>query len=217
MSVLDPKKMRVKLDEVDPKTREAYNLRAFAFAEDYESQTPERLHELMRSFFLPGGLCLDVGCGSGRDVAWLSSLGFAASGLDASENLLLEAVSLHPGLDFYLGALPDLDAVGETRFDNVLCSGVLMHLPEGDIVGACASLLRVLKNSGTLVLSFRASRNPHDSREEDGRLYTALEPTRLISLFESLGAKLVRHEESLDGRQLRWQTLVLRKSKDEAE
>ena len=194
---------------MDAKTRDAYNVRASAFAAEYESQKPQRLHDLALRYFRTGGLCLDVGCGSGRDLAWLASVGFETLGIDASENLLKQAKALHPGLEFRAGSLPELESLQNSSVENVLCCGVLMHLPEDEIPSACSHLLRVLKDSGTLLLSFRASRNPDDAREDDGRLYTPLEPERLILLFETLGAKLAHSEEALDSRGLRWQTLVL--------
>jgi hypothetical protein len=46
---------------MDSDTRDAYNKNAPAFAAEYESQTPKRLHDLMMTFFKPAGLCLDVG------------------------------------------------------------------------------------------------------------------------------------------------------------
>jgi 2-polyprenyl-3-methyl-5-hydroxy-6-metoxy-1,4-benzoquinol methylase len=196
---------------VDAKTRDAYNAQASAFAAEYESQAPRRLHDLAMKFFRPGGLCLDVGCGSGRDLAWLASAGFNTLGIDASENLLKQAKALHPGLEFRAGSLPELETLQNSSVENVLCSGVLMHLPDDDILSSCSNLLRVLKESGTLILSFRASRNPNQAREDDGRLYTPLEPGRLIQLFETLGAKIMHREESLDHRGLQWQVLVLRK------
>jgi len=196
---------------VDPKTRDAYNARAAAFAAEYESQAPQRLYDLALKFFRPAGLCLDVGCGSGRDLAWLASAGFKTLGIDASERLLKQAAALHPGLEFREESLPDLETLQDSSVENVFCSGVLMHLPDDDILSSCSHLLRVLKDSGTLLLSFRASRNPDDAREDDGRLYTPLEPVRLVLLFETLGAKVLHREESLDSRGLRWQTLVLRK------
>ena len=39
----------------------------------------------------PDGYLVDIGCGSGREVAWLNASGFPAAGFDASEGLLAEA------------------------------------------------------------------------------------------------------------------------------
>jgi len=196
---------------MDAQTREAYNARASQFAAEYEALNPEALRQCVIKYFRPGGRCLDVGCGSGRDAAWLASLGFEVLGLDPSENLLKEARVLHPGLELRCDQLPELETLRAESFDNILCSGVLMHLPSEKIPSACARLLGALRDDGTLVLSFRASRNPGSSREADGRLFTPLEPVQLRELIESLGAKLRHREENHDARQVPWQTWVIQK------
>jgi hypothetical protein len=57
-------------------TTSTYDLQAAAFATLYESVTAESVHV---ADFIPRGAglsALDVGAGSGRDAAWLVSLGF---------------------------------------------------------------------------------------------------------------------------------------------
>ena len=79
--------------------------------------------------FLRPGPSADIGCGSGRDTAWLVQNGFAAVGYDPSEGLLAQARRLHPGVDFP----PRQSARARWRRDaslvNVLCeTGPIMHL-----------------------------------------------------------------------------------------
>jgi hypothetical protein len=46
------------------------------FAQDWHEQPPPTdLHDIVRQFFLPGPTA-DIGCGGGREVAWLRSNGF---------------------------------------------------------------------------------------------------------------------------------------------
>jgi trans-aconitate methyltransferase len=120
---------------MDRSTVDAYQRSPAAFAEEWLNQPPpEDLHALVREFFVPGW-CADVGCGSGRDTAWLVQQGFPTVGYDASDGLLSEARRRHPGIDFEMGQLPDLAAVGERTFTNVLCETVIMHLA-AEIVAA---------------------------------------------------------------------------------
>src|SRR5689334_7163685 len=114
---------------MDRPTVTAYDTSAAAFAADWHSQPPPTdLHALVRRFFQPGGRTADVGCGSGREVAWLDANGFPATGFDPSEGLLAQARALYPALTFVPAALPDLAGVADASFDNVLCETVLMHL-----------------------------------------------------------------------------------------
>ncbi len=69
----------------DTATIAAYDADAASFAEDWETQPPPTdLQDAVRRFFQPGSTA-DIGCGSGRDTAWLAANGFAATGFDASE------------------------------------------------------------------------------------------------------------------------------------
>jgi SAM-dependent methyltransferase len=113
---------------MDPRTLATYDHEAPAYAAEWHAQpAPSDMHALIRQFFRPGPTA-DIGCGSGRDIAWLDENGFPATGYDASEGLLAEARRLHPGVRFFSASLPTLDGIGDGIFTNVLCETVIMHL-----------------------------------------------------------------------------------------
>ena len=81
---------------MDDATLSAYDRDAKAFANDWDAQPPPSdLHAVVGQFFIPGPTA-DVGCGSGRDAAWLNACGYPTKGFDASEGLLAEAASADP-------------------------------------------------------------------------------------------------------------------------
>src|SRR5690242_10727057 len=97
---------------MDQRTLAAYDRAAAAFAREWDAQpVPSDLQDVVRHFFAPGPTA-DVGCGAGRDTAWLDRHGFPATGYDASEGLLAQARRLHPGIQFQQAALPELHGVG---------------------------------------------------------------------------------------------------------
>ena len=101
---------------MDRKTLAAYDCDAAAFAKDWHDQpAPVDLQEIVERFFVRGGNSADIGCGSGREVAWLNANGFSAVGFDASDGLLAEARSRYPGLKFAHAELPDLKGIGARR------------------------------------------------------------------------------------------------------
>lgn len=107
---------------MDCTTLAAYDDAATAFADDWHAQPPPTdLHALIRHYFRPG-LTADIGCGSGREVAWLAANGFPAIGYDASEGLLCEARTRYPQHRFEAAALPALAPIASESFDNVLCA-----------------------------------------------------------------------------------------------
>ncbi|MBA5606705.1 class I SAM-dependent methyltransferase [Duganella sp. FT3S] len=160
---------------MDIRTLSAYDHHATAFADDWEEQPPASdLHALICKYFRPG-CTADVGCGSGRDTAWLSSNGFPAIGFEPSQGLLTEARLRHPKVSFQAAALPELAGVADGSFVNVLCETVVMHLGAELIAPSVRKLLAIIKPGGTLYLSWRVTEG-NDRRDEYGRLYGAFDP-----------------------------------------
>ena len=164
---------------MDTRTLSAYDQNAAAFAKDWDAQPPATdLHALLRKYFRPGRTA-DVGCGSGRDTAWLCSNGFPAVGFEPSQGLLAEAQLRHPKLQFQAAALPELAGVADGSFVNVLCETVIMHLGAERIAPSVRKLLDITEPGGTLYLSWRVTEG-HDRRDEHGRLYAAFDPLLVL-------------------------------------
>jgi SAM-dependent methyltransferase len=67
---------------MDRFTIDAYDKDARSFADEWHAQpAPTDLHDLIRRFFHRGSTA-DIGCGSGREVAWLNAHGYPAAGYD---------------------------------------------------------------------------------------------------------------------------------------
>jgi SAM-dependent methyltransferase/phage repressor protein C with HTH and peptisase S24 domain len=169
---------------------------------------------------------LDVGCGTGRDLAFLLRKGKDAYGVDAVPEMLAQA-SGHlksQGLDgtgrLYPAELPDLDLFDDGEFDGVLCSAVLMHLEDERLFDAVYSLRRVLKPGGVLLVSLPARRpdvDPQSKRDWEGRLFTGLVPAKLQLLLERIGFVLeaaTETEDSLGRDGVQWWAGRFRKADD---
>ncbi|MET0550965.1 MAG: class I SAM-dependent methyltransferase [Xanthomonas sp.] len=163
---------------VDRPTLDAYDAHAVQYAQDWRDQAaPEDMYALLQRHFLPGPTA-DVGCGAGRDTAWLASHGFDVRGYDASVALLDEARRRYRGLTFEHAALPALAGIPSGAFRNVLCETVVMHLAPAEAEAATARLADLLMPGGTLYLSWRVAEHGV-SRDARGRLYTPLDPARM--------------------------------------
>jgi len=110
----------------------------------------------------PGAIVLDLGCGTGRHVHGVHMLGQVhVAGVDLDGDALAEARSgldLLPPRDESEAALTGFlkaDATrlpfGDDRFDAVICSEVLEHVPDPREV--VAEIRRVLKPGGRLCIS----------------------------------------------------------------
>jgi SAM-dependent methyltransferase len=178
----------------DADTLAAYDRAAAGYAADWHDQPPPAdMHALLHRFFTPGPTA-DIGCGSGRDTAWLAANGWPAAGWDASDGLLAEARARYPHLRFEKADLPALDGIARESFANVLCETVIMHLPQAEIAPSVTRLIEILRPGGTLYLSWRVTEGD-DRRDDSGRLYTAFDPARVR---EALGDAEILFDETVD-------------------
>jgi SAM-dependent methyltransferase len=160
---------------MDRLTCAAYDKDAAAFAGDWHAQpAPVDLHDIVKRFFIKGGTTADIGCGSGREVAWLNAKGFLAKGFDASDGLLAEARARYPGLNFARAELPDLRGIAANAYDNLLCETVIMHLDRAQIAPSVRRMLDIVKPGGVFYLSWRVTEDS-DIRDVHGRLYAAFD------------------------------------------
>jgi len=198
---------------MDLATLRYYSQNAHAVAQRYEDiQSPLASH--FARIFPPGGRILDIGCGSGRDMAELNRQGFQAFGVDATPELVDLAQKAHPELAGKIGhgRLPDLGLPFNGEFDGVLCSAVLMHIDTADLLNAALSIKNCLKVNGRLLISIPTHRADADDQERDahGRLFKTYSPGYLRLIFERLGFTLIDQWESEDAmkrREVEWVTM----------
>jgi SAM-dependent methyltransferase len=103
------------------------------------------LIEELREINGPISSVLDVGCGQGRLAAFLLDVLPAAkySGIDLAVAQLNGTLAVRPEGEFYLQDIrePLGSALVDNRYDLVLASEVLLHVPPDDIQAACDNLL----------------------------------------------------------------------------
>ena len=178
---------------MDEKTLAAYDHDAAAFAKDWHEQpAPSDLQAVVVRFFIKGGKTCDIGCSSGREVAWLNANGFPAAGFDASDGLLAEARRRYPDLTFARAELPDLTGIAANAYDNVLCETVIMHLDRDQIAASVRRMLEIAKPGGIFYLSWRVT-DGADLRDGHGRLYAAFDASLVLNEMSS--ATLLLSEE----------------------
>lgn len=200
---------------MDPQTISFYEVQAASVAARYEA-VGSPVERYFSMAFPPGARVLDVGCGSGRDAARLLDCGFDAFGIEPSAGLRSAAVAAHPGLVGRIaqGALPDTGEAFGGDFDGVLCSAVLMHVPDTELLDAALALRKLLKPNGRLLLSLPASRGEVlvADRDNNGRLFSPYTAEAITLLFERLGFQSIGRWQTGDhlGRAATsWYTLLL--------
>jgi len=186
---------------MDEHTGNYYAQSAGEIAQRYDSVQSEMLALLNRAF-ARGMRVLDVGAGSGRDVALLLDMGCDAYGVEPCAELREAAERQYPELAGRLAAnaLPQLGQPFGGQFDGVLCSAVLMHLEKAQMLDTALAFRNTLKENGKLLLSVPLERPGLDAQHRDahGRLFTPLPPDYLQLLFERVGFTLLERWVSDD-------------------
>lgn len=191
-------------------TIEKYDQEAEKIATLHTSLTPHRIYQLIDQYFIKGKSTADIGCGIGRDTNFLNNHGFSVVGIDASEGMLKQARQLYPDLNFQLDYLPTLVTFENSKFQNILCSAVLMHLNESAIESACLRLLELLKNDGRLIISIRGT-NEKD-KCENGKLYESINIESFKQFFEKNDCEILLYENEIEQKRgLTWHNFVVKK------
>ena len=184
---------------MDQRTLSYYSKNARDVFERYDS-FEGGLSEQLGELFPPGSKVLDIGTGSGRDVRLLLEAGCDAYGVEPCDELRHLAARKYPELSKRLAKdmLPFKEPPFGGRFDGVLCSAVLMHVPKEEIFDSAFSIKRALKPGGRALFSIPLERPDIDptGRDLHGRLFTGLKPGYLELLCERLGFRLLRKWEN---------------------
>ena len=195
---------------MDKLTIEAYDSTSEKVFELHQMLLPLEIYELIKNYFFKDDYTIDIGCGIGRDTFWLKEQGFHVVGLDASKGMLSIARRNYPTVQFREDFLPDLITIKSQSFKNVLCSAVLMHLPEYFLEQGIKNLIRITKKDGIIIVSFRNT-NATDYRE-DNKLYNPITPIQVVTLFKKQGATNLHFSEKIEEqRNLKWYNLVFKK------
>lgn len=199
---------------MDASTLDYYSTHAKDVAQRYEA-VPSSLGERFSNAFAPGGRILDIGCGSGRDLAELSRQGFQPFGLDGTPEFVRLAQDFHPELKGRVvqGLLPDFPVPFDGEFDGILCCAVLMHIDSTELLNAALAIKRCLKVNGRLLISIPSQRSDTvgGDRDANGRLFKTYHPAYLRLIFERLGFSLIDqwgNSDAMNRQGIEWVSLL---------
>lgn len=189
-----------KTTRMDISTIQYYDSQGAEIAKRYEAvESP--VSQYFSHAFLPGSKVLEIGIGSGRDLACLLANGFDVLGVEPSSTLRDCAVHFHPELAGKVleGALPELN-LSKAVFDAVLCSAVLMHVPSSLLFDSALKIRDCLKANGRLLLSLPLERGDTNdtNRDQHGRLFSPYTPDQIETLFTRLGFVLISRWDTDD-------------------
>lgn len=189
-----------------------YDGNATERAAHYESLSPMTVHAWLLDLLpISPSIAVDVGAGTGRDAAWLASMGHRVVAVEPSAAMRAEAARRRPGspvlwLD---DRLPSLDATLATGIsaDLVLLSAVWMHLPPALRAPALERLATLLRPGGLLAITLR--HGPEDA----ARAMHVVSSAELLRLAAPLGLAVERvtaAEDQLGRAEVSWSYVAFR-------
>ncbi len=177
----------------------------------YETANMSELHTFLLSNLSPKSKVLDIGFGSGRDLAFLKNNDFDIWGIDPSQKFVDHAKERFSDISdhFFKASLPNFDILKELQhsFDNIILIAVWMHLPKETYAASIRSLTSLLKPQGKIILSY--SITPRIGETE--RFFENIDSDLLQTLFGEYGCIKVSTTKNKDGlgeREITWVTEV---------
>jgi len=136
-----------------------------------------------------GSRILDVGCGSGRDLAWLKKRGYVVTGFERSSGLATLARE-NAGCEVIEGDFATFDFL-DMAMDVIAMSGALVHLPYADFQGVFQNIIGALANrpgppfAPLISISLKEGRGVY--RDPDGRTFYLWQDKALRKIFSICG------------------------------
>lgn len=197
-----------------PPSVEYYDRDASSFGERFDRISFAEAHADWIPFLPSAGApVLDVGAGSGRDAVALEAMGYDVTAVEPSPRLREWAKHHHTAseVDWIADSLPSLELVrglGQ-RFDFILCSAVLMHLPAEDVKRSFRSLTELMAPSGILAISLR-----NRQHFEPTSIFHDIDHATVLAVASRTGLASIHSTETLEhsGRSgVVWRSYVFRK------
>lgn len=195
-------------------TQQFYENHSHDLIERYDSADMSELHHLLAKHIPSKSKIIDIGFGSGRDLAFLQSNGHEIYGIDPVEPFVIQAQHRFTDIreHFRVGSFLSSDIPSDwfNSFDTVISIAVWMHLKAHERLKAIETIKALVKLNGIVILSF--SLGGRDS--EDGRHFEPLELQEVINEFNDAGFSLIESvctQDSLGRDSIRWATVVLKR------
>lgn len=184
-----------------------YTQNALKAAQRYESADVTQLHDFLAAGLKPGGRLLELGCGSGRDAAFMAGRGFRVVATDGCASMIEQAKRHHPELGKHMFKLTLPDGLsnefmpGLGVFDGIYAVAVLMHLSVPQIEHTVSAVNSLLAAKGRFVFSVPTRRNEFiaDAFDSKGRRFTTLSPDGWENICLKHNLQIVQTMISKDG------------------
>lgn len=188
---------------MDQSTSQFYQENAEALTERYETAEVDSMHQMMLSIYSGFKKLLEVGCGSGRDAAFMIANGFDVTAIDGSQAMIDKAVEHHSEL---IGRTHKVKLPHELSeelgcFDGVYSIATLMHLNMDALQITLDKVSKLLRKGGLFFFSVSIERDDVNEfgYDEKGRFFNSMSEDKWLSLCDEHGFKSIITQTSGDG------------------
>ncbi len=194
---------------IDPATYDFYQSGAPYYTSSSAQGQSRHLDGFLKRL-APGARILELGCGGGRDGAYMAAHGFDVDATDGIPAMVAKANERHD-LDARLMQFDELDA--QESYDAIWAHACLLHCPREQMPDVAARIHRALKSGGLHYASFKLGDG--EGRDLLGRLHNFPGPEWLRALYAQAGFagvdEAVFAGKGTDGTQRDWMALTLKK------
>jgi ubiquinone/menaquinone biosynthesis C-methylase UbiE len=123
-----------------------------------------KLHKKVEKFaqILHGKRIIDIGCGPGHDAYHFAKLGYQATGLDYSPEMIKSAKKLQKSNnppDFLVGDMREIgEMFDENSFDGAWLSASLLHISEEDVPKVLKGIKKIVVDGGKVYIGLKAGK-----------------------------------------------------------
>ncbi|MEN4053630.1 class I SAM-dependent methyltransferase [Sulfurimonas sp. NWX79] len=193
-------------------TTEFYNINASQLINRYENVNMSSLHQLFLHYIPKNSRVLDIGFGSGRDLAFLKNNNYEIWGIDSSTKFIENAkvrfadISDHfiqISVPFSANTLPFL-----IKFDAIISIAMWMHLKKAAYENVIKNIAEITTDKATVIISYSQGK-----RTKDERYFEDVDLEYIIKLFQQYNFSLITtisNNDSLDRETLTWITVVFK-------
>jgi SAM-dependent methyltransferase len=167
--------------DFDPETLAFYE----AEAPRYVTARPDATDPHVSAFLdqlPPGASILELGCGGGRDAAFMIARGFVADLTDGVA-AMAEQAEAFLGRPVRVMRFDELDALD--RYDAVIANAALLHVPSAGLPDILGRVWRALKPGGLHMATYKTGGG--EGRDGHGRHYNRLSRDDLEQAYRMTG------------------------------
>lgn len=160
-----------------------------------------------------GASILELGCGAGRDAAYMESRGFVVEPTDGAAQMA-ELAAERLGRPVTVMRFADLAAV--ESYDAVYASYSLLHVPRSGLGDVLVRIWRALKPGGWHMATYKSG--GEEGRDSLDRYFNYLSPEQAEAFYRQAGewqeSELTQGEGAgYDGRISPWVNVIVRKAR----